>query len=155
MARCFGLGANVLGRDEAAELWPFMSADDVIGAVHLPRDGQTNPIDTTQALARGARSRGANIFENVRVSEIVVEAGRATGVRTDVGDISADAIVNCAGMWAHGLAESAGTTVPLHAAEHFYIVTEPIAGLPSSLPVLRDTDHCTYIKVDAGMLLIG
>lgn len=155
MARCFGLQVDVLTADEARALWPLMRTDDVVGAVHLPRDGQTNPIDTTQALAKGARSRGATILENVRVDEILVEGDRAVGVRTARGDVRADVVVNCAGMWAHGLGAKAGTTIPLHAAEHFYIVTEPMACLPAQLPVLRDADHCTYIKEDAGKLLVG
>jgi 4-methylaminobutanoate oxidase (formaldehyde-forming) len=155
MARCFGLDVNVLTPDEAHAKWPLMVKEDLVGAVHLPRDGQTNPIDTTQALAKGARSRGARIFENVRVDEIVVEDGKAVGVRTSHGDVHADIVVNCAGMWAHGLAAKAGATVPLHAAEHFYVVTEVIPNLPRHLPVLRDGDACTYIKEDAGKLLVG
>ena len=107
-----------------------MRTDDVIGVVHLPKDGQTNPVDTTQALARLARTTSAQIFENTKVTDIVVTAGRATGVRAAAGDIEAEFVVNAAGMWAHGLGAAAGTTVPLHAAEHFYIVTEPIPGLP-------------------------
>ena len=155
MASCFGLAVDVLAPERAGELWPLLNLDGVIGAVHLPRDGQTNPVDTAQALAKGARSRGARIFENTKVTEIVVEGGRTTGVRTASGDIAAAIVVNCAGMWAHELGANAGTTVPLHAAEHFYIVTEPIPGLPKHLPVLRDADACTYVKEDAGKLLVG
>lgn len=155
MARCFGLDVNILSPDEAHALWPLMLKDDLVGAIHLPRDGQTNPIDTTQALAKGARVRGTRILENVRVDDIVVENGKAVGVRTSSGDIKADIVVNCAGMWAHGLAAKAGATVPLHAAEHFYIVTDIIPDLPRYLPVLRDADACTYVKEDAGKLLVG
>ncbi len=155
MARCFGLEANVLTAQQAKELWPLMSTDGLLGAVHLPRDGQTNPIDTTQALAKGARSRGARIYENVKVSEILVTRGRATGVRTPDGDIEAEYVVNCAGMWAHELGARAGAAIPLHAAEHFYVVTDAIPGLPRHLPVLRDADAFTYVKEDAGKLLVG
>ena len=155
MASCFGLEVDVLSPERARELWPLISIDDVVGAVHLPKDGQTNPIDTTQALAKGARSRGARIIENIAVTEIVVENGRAVGVRTAAGDIEAEVVVNCAGMWGRELGAKAGTTVPLHAAEHFYIVTEPIPDLPRHLPVLRDADNCSYFKEDAGKLLVG
>ena len=154
MARCFGLQVDVLTPRQAAELWPAMAIDDLVGAVFLPKDGQTNPVDTTQALAKGARNRGARIFENVRVTDIVVEGGCAVGVRSSAGDVQAEVVVNAAGMWAHGLGAAAGVAVPLHAAEHFYIVTEPIAGLPK-LPVLRDADSCAYFKEDAGKLLVG
>ncbi|SJZ56155.1 4-methylaminobutanoate oxidase (formaldehyde-forming) [Enhydrobacter aerosaccus] len=155
MARCFGLEVDVLTVEQAWKLWPLMATDDLVGAVYLPKDGQTNPVDTTQALAKAARSRGVRIVENVKVEEIVVEGGKAVGVRTALGDIRADIVVNAAGMWARDLGAAAGTTVPLHAAEHFYIVTEPIPGLPRHLPVLRDADSCAYFKEDAGKLLVG
>jgi glycine cleavage system T protein len=155
MGRCFGLQVDVLTPAQARELWPLMEIDDLAGAVHLPQDGQTNPVDTAQALAKGARSRGARIVENVPVTEIVVEGGRATGVRTPAGDVAADMVVNATGIWAHNLGAAAGTTVPLHAAEHFYIVTEPIRELPRQLPVLRDGDSRAYFKIDAGKLLVG
>ena len=155
MAKCFGLEVFTLTAAEVANLWPGVRSDDLVGGVFLPKDGRTNPIDTTQALAKGARSRGARIVENCKVDEILVENGRAVGVRTEQGELRADIVINCAGMWAHALGERAGTTVPLHAAEHFYIVTEPMAGLSSSLPVLRDPDGCAYFKEDAGKLLVG
>jgi 4-methylaminobutanoate oxidase (formaldehyde-forming) len=155
MARCFGLEVNVLSAKEAGDLWPFITTDDLVGAVHLPRDGQTNPVDTTQALAKGARNRGARILENVEVTDIIVEKGRATGVKTAIGDVRAEYVVNCAGMWARDLGAKAGTAVPLHAAEHFYVVTEPIPEIKKHLPVLRDADACTYFKEDAGKLLVG
>jgi glycine cleavage system T protein len=155
MARCFGLDVNVLTSRQASDLWPLMAADDVVGAVHLPKDGQTNPIDTTQALAKAARARGARIFENVKVTDVILDHGSAKGVRTSVGEIAAEFVVNCAGMWAHSLGALSGATVPLHAAEHFYVVTEPIADLPKHSPVLRDGDACTYFKEDAGKLLVG
>jgi len=155
MAKCFGLEVQTLTPSEIASLWPGVTVSDVVGGVYLPKDGRTNPIDTTQALAKGAKSRGARIFENCAAQEILVENGKAVGVRTEFGTIRADMVVNCAGMWAHELGAKAGTTVPLHAAEHFYIVTEPMEGLHSNLPVLRDPDGCAYFKEDAGKLLVG
>ena len=155
MAKCFGLEVQTLTPSEIASMWPGVTVSDLVGGVFLPKDGRTNPIDTTQALAKGAKSRGARIFENCAAQEIVVENGKAVGVRTEFGTIRADMVVNCAGMWAHELGAKAGTTVPLHAAEHFYIVTEPMEGLHSNLPVLRDPDGCAYFKEDAGKLLVG
>lgn len=155
MASCFGLEVRILAPGEVAERWPLARTDDLVGAVLLPNDGQTNPIDTTQALAKGAKRKGARIFENTKVEKILVENGRAVGVRTGQGEIRADIVVNCAGMWAAELARAVDVTLPLHAAEHFYIVTEPIAGLDNTVPVLRDTDGCTYFKEDAGKLLAG
>ena len=155
MAKCFGLEVHTLTPSEIASMWPGVHIDDLVGGVFLPKDGRTNPIDTTQALARGAKNRGAKIFEKTRVDEIIVESGRAVGVRTSQGELRADIVINCAGMWAQELGARAGTTVPLHAAEHFYIVTEPMAGLSPNLPVLRDPDGCAYFKEDAGKLLVG
>jgi glycine cleavage system T protein len=155
MARVFGLDVEVITRADIHDLVPLAYVDDLVGGVLLPNDGQTNPIDTTQALAKGARGRGVKIVENVKVDKILVEGGRAIGVATDSGDIRADAVVNCAGMWARELGDAAGAVVPLHAAEHFYIVTEHVDALSPTMPVLRDPDGCGYFKEDAGNLLVG
>ncbi len=155
MAKCFGLEVHLMTPSEIASRWPGVHAADLLGGVFLPKDGRTNPIDTAQALAKGARAGGAQVFEQVAVDEIIVNEGRAVGVRTAFGDLRADIVVNCAGMWAHALGARAGVTVPLHAAEHFYIVTEPMSGLSADLPVLRDPDSCAYFKEDAGKLLVG
>jgi glycine cleavage system T protein len=155
MARCFGLEVQILSPGEARERWPLLATEGLLGAVFLPRDGQTNPVDTTQALARGARAAGARIVENLAVTGIRTARGRVTGVVTTAGEVGADAVVNCAGMWAREVGGWADVTVPLHAAEHFYIVTQPIAGLSSGLPVLRDADACSYFKEDTGKLLVG
>ena len=155
MARSFGLEVQVLSAGAARERWPLLSTEGLVGAVFLPKDGQTNPVDTTQALARGARRGGVRILEEVPVTGIHTDHGRVTGVATNAGDIRADLVVNCAGMWAREVGGWVDVSVPLHAAEHFYIVTQPIAGLTSGLPILRDADACSYFKEDTGKLLIG
>ncbi|MGI9246992.1 MAG: GcvT family protein [Steroidobacteraceae bacterium] len=155
MGKTFGLRIDELTPGEIRERWPLLEVDDLVGGIFLPKDGQTNPIDTTQALAKGAKMRGARIFEQTRVNRILVEGGRAVGVATDAGDIRADTVVLCGGMWSRDLAAGVGVAVPLHAAEHFYIVTEPIAAVPRDLPVLRVQDECAYYKEDAGKLLMG
>ena len=155
MAHCFGLEVDVITPAQAQEMWPLMNIDDVIGAVHLPKDGQTNPIDTTQALAKGAKMGGATVFEGVKVTGVQTHNGRVTGVSTDQGDITAEYVVNCGGLWARDIGKMAGVDIPLHGAEHFYIVTEPMAGMTPDLPVLRDPDGCAYYKEDAGKLLLG
>ncbi|MEM7542506.1 MAG: FAD-dependent oxidoreductase [Pseudomonadota bacterium] len=154
MAKVFDLEVNVLHRNEVAERYPLLNVSDVVGAITIPSDGQTNPVDVTQALAKGARQQGAKIIEHCKVTRILCQAGRATGVATDDGVINAEFVVLCGGMWTRDLAASVGVTVPLHACEHFYVVTEPIADLPK-LPVLRDYDAYTYYKEDAGKLLLG
>jgi 4-methylaminobutanoate oxidase (formaldehyde-forming) len=156
MAGSFGLEVQVLGPAEIKALWPLVDTREIVGGVFLPSDGQTSPVDTTMALAKGARSGGVQIHERAPVSNIVVERGAVRGVRLDDGRvIEAPRVVLAAGMWTRDLAAHVGVTVPLHAAEHFYVVTEPIEGLSPQTPVLRDPDNGIYVKEDAGKLLIG
>ena len=155
MAASFGLEAAVISPGEIHERWPLINADDLVGGVYLPGDAQTNPIDTTQALARGAKSRGARIFENTKATALLQRNGRATGVVTEQGEIEAEYVVLCTGMWSREFAGRHGVAIPLQAAEHFYIVTEPLAGLSNRMPVLRDPDSWCYYKEDTGKLLVG
>lgn len=150
-----GVEAHYLTTSEIVERWPLMNPDGVLGGIHMPSDGSANPIDLTQALAKGARKHGATLRENVLVEEVLTQGGRVTGVRTDQGTIAADFVVNCGGMWARELGQRNGVGVPLHACEHYYLVTEPIPDLPSDLPVLRSYCDGTYWKEDAGKLLFG
>ena len=155
MARCFGLEVEVITPADARSIWPLLNIDDLVGAVFLPKDGQLNPMDVAQAIARGAKMGGASIYEHTKVTAIHREGGRVTGVATDQGDIVAEYVVNCGGMWGREIGNMCGVNVPLHAAEHFYIVTEPIKALTPDLAVLRDPDGYTYYKEDAGKLLVG
>jgi 4-methylaminobutanoate oxidase (formaldehyde-forming) len=155
MAKCFGVDVEVISPSEAGRLWPLIRTDDLAGAVWIPRDGRTNPIDTTLALAKGARLRGATIAENVTVTGVRRDGGAAVGVETDHGDVVCDVVVNCAGMWGREVGRMAGVDVPLHASEHFYIVTEPLSGVARDLPVLRDTDGYIYVREEVGGLLMG
>jgi 4-methylaminobutanoate oxidase (formaldehyde-forming) len=155
MAKTFGLEVETVGPDEIKSMWPLVNTAGVVGGVFLPKDGQCNPTDTTQALAKGARMGGAQIFENVKVTGVLTKDGRAVGVATEQGDIEAEYVVNCGGMWGRELGHSVGVNTPLHACEHFYIVTEPIAELTNKLPVMRVPDECAYYKEDAGKLLLG
>jgi 4-methylaminobutanoate oxidase (formaldehyde-forming) len=155
MARIFGLEVEVVTPSEAASLWPLLNVEGVVGGVFLPKDGQTNPIDTTMALAKGARQGGAKVIEGVKVTGIHQAGGRVTGVATTQGDVKAEFVVNCAGMWARDVGAMAGGSIPLHACEHFYVLTEEMAELPSNLPVLRDLSGCAYYKEDAGKILLG
>ncbi|RQR51598.1 FAD-dependent oxidoreductase [Burkholderia sp. Bp9140] len=155
MAKNFGLDVQVIGSSDIKELWPMLNLDGVVGGVFLPKDGQANPTDITQAFAKGARMRGAKILENQKVEKLLVENGRAVGVQTAEGVIKANTVVLAAGMWSRELAAQIGVSLPLHAAEHFYIVTESVEGLPGNLPVLRVPDECAYYKEDAGKLLLG
>jgi len=154
-AKCFGLETELWSPEQIAERWPLANLDGVRGGIWLPRDGQINPADLTQALAKGARRLGATIRERTPVRGIAVRDGRAAGVETDEGLVEAEYVVNCAGMWSRQVGRLAGVDIPLHAAEHFYVVTENLPEPPGAVPVLRDPDHSIYIKEDAGKLLIG
>jgi len=155
LAKARGVEVELITPQRAKELYPLLNIEDVLGAIYFPHDGQTNPADTTMALAKGARMGGARIFEDTKVTGILSARGRVAGVQTEHGDIKAEVVVNCAGMWAREVGLMAGVAVPLHACEHFYVVTEPMDGVSPDLPVLRDMDGCAYYKEDAGKLLIG
>ena len=160
IARAYGVACEVIGPRQAGELWPVMRTDDLVGGVWLPGDGKANPSDLTQALARGARNRGARILERTRVTGILIENGAACGVRYrdaagDEGRVDCAVVVNCAGQWAKALGRLCGVTVPLHSAEHYYIVTERIDGVHPDLPVMRDPDGFIYFKEEVGGLVMG
>ena len=158
-AEAYQLECELISPQRARELYPIMRTDDLAGAIWLPGDGRANPTDLTAALARGARDKGVTIRERTRVTGILVAdgavKGSVTGVRTDRGDVEAEVVVNCAGQWAKQVGAMAGVTVPLHSAEHFYVVTEQVDGVHRDFPVLRDPDGYTYIKEEVGGLVVG
>ena len=155
MAKVFGLEVNVVGPGEIRSLYPLADLEDVIGGIHIPSDGYANAVDVTQALAKGARTRGALIVQDLKVTAIHRDGRRVSGVQTDRGRIDSDVVVLCGGMWTRDLAAAIDVTVPLHACEHYYALFKDVPGLTPDLPVLRDYDHCSYFKYDAGKLLVG
>lgn len=155
MLRGFDVIAEAITPQEVKKKWPLLNVDDVIGAIFYPKDGKCNPADATMALARGARMGGAKIFEDTKVTRVLTKDGRAIGIETDQGTIHCEYVVNCGGMWAKAIGQQVGVHISLQACEHFYIVTEPMEGMTSDLPVLRDMDACAYYKEDAGKLLLG
>ena len=155
MANAFDVDVEVITAEDLCGRYPLLNPEGIVGGVWLPGDGQASPVDTTMALAAVAKERGARIFEGVSVERIRTEGGRAIGVETDQGPMDAEHVVTAAGMWSHQLGRDVGVNIPLHACEHFYLVTEPIPDLPSGLPVLRDTDNCIYVKTEAGRLMVG
>ncbi len=154
-AEALGIEAHMVDAAEAGRLWPFLETKGLLGALWYPSDGQVNPLDYAQALAKGARALGVRILEGVKATGVIAANGRVAGVETAAGLIESPVVVNAAGMWAREFGDLAGAPVPVQACEHFYVVTEPVPGLPSTLPVLRDMDGCAYYKEDAGKLLLG
>jgi glycine cleavage system T protein len=155
MAKVFDLPVHVVTPEEIRAMAPIVNVNDVVGGIHIPSDGYANAVDITQALAKGARTGGARIFENMKVTRIRHNGERVTGVDTDEGPIDADFVVICGGMWTRDLAASIGVAAPLHACEHYYVLFEGVEGIDPTLPVLRDYDYCGYYKYDAGKLLVG
>ncbi|MEJ6707594.1 MAG: FAD-dependent oxidoreductase [Amylibacter sp.] len=159
MARAFGVEVEEISPSEVKEHYEHLNIDGVTAGVYLPLDGQGDPANIALALAKGARNGGAKVIERTAVTAITKEGRNVTGVNwTDEngesGHIKADMVVNCGGMWGHEVGRMAGVNVPLHACEHFYIVTEAIPGL-TQMPVLRVPDECAYYKEDAGKYLLG
>jgi len=151
----FGIEVHEISPGEAAERFPIGDFSNTIAAFWYPREGRTNPVDTTMALARGARAGGARIVENVSVRDILTRNGRAVGVRTDAGDIAAEHVVIAAGMWSRQIGARAGINLPLQAAEHYYLITEPMAGISRDLPLLEDPHSWAYFREEVGGLLVG
>ncbi|HEV7249676.1 MAG TPA: FAD-dependent oxidoreductase [Shinella sp.] len=154
-AKSFGMDMHLLTPQEVKAMWPLMEVDDLVGASWLPTDGQASPSDITQSLARGARMHGAKIVENVRVTGFDIEDGRIRRVRTTLGDIACEKVVNCAGQWARQVGAMAGINVPLQPVKHQYIITEKVPGLATDAPTIRDPDRRTYFKEEVGGLVMG
>ncbi|MBY5613008.1 FAD-dependent oxidoreductase [Rhizobium leguminosarum] len=153
-AQSFGLEMQLLTPQEAFDLWPLMTVDDLVGAAFLPTDGQANPSDITQALAKGARMSGVSIFEDTEVLDLEIDKGRIRAVVTAEGRIECERVVVCAGQWTRAFAARFGVNVPLVSVEHQYIITESF-GVPSNLPTLRDPDRLTYYKEEVGGIVMG
>jgi len=153
--RYCGVDVHEICASEVADLFPLARTDDVLAGFLVPQDGRANPVDVTMSLARGARMRGARIIEGVPATGFLQRGGAVTGVRTPQGDIEAEYVVNCAGMWARQLGEKAGVNIPLQAAEHYYLITEQIPGISGSWPVIEDPASYGYYREEVGGLMIG
>ena len=155
MARQQGIDCQWFSVEELSERWPHLQLDDVTGGVYMPNDGQTNPVDTTLALARLAKEAGAQIFEGTPVTSLDASGGKIAGVRVNGELVTAYQVVLCAGLWSRELAASAGAALPLYPAEHFYAVTESAPATSASDLIVRVPDDGVYLKPDAGKMLIG
>ncbi len=151
----FGVEVQLIDPKTVRDRWPLLRTDDVLGGAWLPHDGKVIPKEIAAALAKGAASRGARIARGVRVTGVVHRHGRATGVTTDQGDIQAEVVVLCGGMWTRELGLRCGVTIPLYPVEHHYLVTEPIDGAFDELPVGRDPDLCLYFRGEGNAVMLG
>ncbi len=154
-ASTIGVPFEIIGPQEIKKLWPFAKVDDLVGALYHPDDGHVAPVDVTMALAQEAKLNGAQIFEQTQAIDFIEEEGSVKIVVTDKGEIKCNKIVIAAGMWNRKVGKLCGINIPLHACEHFYVLTEPSKNIPKNLPILRVADSYIYVKEDAGKLLIG
>jgi glycine cleavage system aminomethyltransferase T/glycine/D-amino acid oxidase-like deaminating enzyme len=154
-AKTFGLPMELLGPVEAQDRFPLMSPDGVLGAVWLPTDGHLDPSGLTYAFIGGAKDLGVTVETGVRVTDIIVERGRAVGVATDHGTVRAESVVAACGMYTPQVAAFAGVNVPIVPMAHQYLITQPIAGVPDDLPQLRDPDRLVYFRRESGGLVVG
>ena len=158
MGRCYGVEIAEISLSEAAEMWPLLRTDGLSGAVFIPTDGQVVPPSASKSMAAGAINRGAVMVENAKVTGVHQEGGVVSAVSTTVGDVKCEVVVNCGGMWAREIGLLCGVKIPLHAADHAYLVTRPMDGVTPDLPTLRDHDGHIYFRrdiEDAGGLLLG
>ena len=155
LSKAFGIGAEEISVKEASEKWPLMRTNDLIGAVYSPSDGRVGPSDICAALIKGAKSKGLQVYEDTRVSGIRTKNGRVSAVHTEQGEITCETVVNCAGIWGRSIAAMVGVTAPLHACEHFYLLTELMDSITSPLPTLSDHDGHIYLRDEGGGLLVG
>jgi glycine cleavage system aminomethyltransferase T/glycine/D-amino acid oxidase-like deaminating enzyme len=153
--RMLGNDVEEIGPDEIKKLFPLARVDDIEAGFYLKQDGRVNPVDATMSLAKGARQLGVKIVEGVSVKGVTTKNGRATGVTTTRGDITAEFVVNCAGMWARQLGALNGVSIPNQSTEHYYLITEPFEGMSRDLPIIEDPSCHGYYREETGGLMIG
>ena len=154
-AQLYDVDVRILDKEKIKNEYPIVNTDEVLGGILMPGDGAADPSGVTHMLAKAARLEGAKIFENSPVEEILTKNGKISAVKVNGQKIECEYIVLASGMWSRQIGEKAGVSIPLYPAEHFYVITEPIKNLSKTLPVIRDFDNRTYIKEDAGKILVG
>ncbi len=153
--RYCGIDVHEISAREIKNLFPLARVDDLLAGFYVEKDGRVNPVDATLALAKGARNQGVQIIQGVAVTGILKNGGAAAGVKTQFGDIRAEAVVNCAGMWARQLGDVSGVNIPNQAAEHYYLITEEMDNIPANMPILEDPSHYGYYREEVGGLMVG
>ena len=153
--RYCGVDVHEISPNQVKDLFPIANTDDILAGFYVKEDGRVNPVDATMALAKGARLQGAKLIEGVPVTGFLTKRGAVTGVRTAYGDIEAEYVVNCAGMWARQISREVGVNIPLQAAEHYYLITERIKNISPDWPVLEDPASFGYFREEVGGLMIG
>ena len=154
-AQRFEIEAREVNKEEIKEIYPLINTDDIVGGVFITKDGQADPVGVANVMAKAARQNGVTIIEKCPVKKIITKNNKIVGVETSSGKIECEYVVMATGMWSRQIAKEIGVSIPLYPDEHFYVLSEPIAEIDRSLPVLRDYNNCLYLKEDAGKLLVG
>ncbi len=155
MARSFGVDMELISPKEAQEKFPLISLDGVVGAAFTANDGIIDPTGLTNALAIGAKNRGAKIFTDTDVEKIIVKNGRVSEVVTNKGSIKTEIVVNASGQWGREVGKMVGLDLPVVPMAHLYILTKPIDGVTHNFPTLRDPDLLVYWREEVGGLVTG
>ncbi len=155
LSRSFGMPLELISPREAQELFPLMTLDGVVGAAYIPTDGRVDPTGLTMALAVGAKTRGAKIYNDTNVTGITLRDRRVHKVITDQGTIETEFVVNAAGQWAGEIGRMVGLNLPVIPIAHQYLVTEPIEGVRRNMPSMRDPDLLVYFREEVGGLVMG
>jgi glycine cleavage system T protein len=155
MAGSFGVPMELVSAKEAQDMFPLMNIDGVVGAAYTPNDGMIDPTGLTNALATGAKNRGARIFQDTNVEKINLKNGRVSEVVTDQGTIQTEIVVNAAGQWGKEVARMVGLNLPVVPMAHLYAITKPIEGVGHDIPTLRDPDLLVYWREEVGGFVTG
>jgi 4-methylaminobutanoate oxidase (formaldehyde-forming) len=150
-----GVDVHEISPAEVRRLFPLARTDDLLAGFYVKEDGRADPVNVTMALAKGARLQGARLIENVPVTGFTRNRTAVTGVKTPFGDIEAEYVVNCTGMWARQLGARVGINIPLQPTEHYYLITDKVEGIKGSWPVLEDPGSYGYFREEGGGLMIG
>ena len=161
-AKTIGIDVNFLTPDEVKAIWPLCETDNLVGAILHPEDGYIQPADLTQAMAKGARARGATIYRNTAVLSIEQSSQGGWKIETNKGTITCDHVVSATGNYARQTGAMVGLDIPVMPVEHQYIVTEPHpeiinrqnSGLPE-MAVLRESDGSWYLREENGGFILG
>ncbi|MCG8567233.1 MAG: FAD-binding oxidoreductase, partial [Desulfobacterales bacterium] len=148
--RYCGVDVDEISPKEIQNLFPLAKTDDLLAGFYVKEDGRINPVDLTMSLAKGARNQGVTIIPKTPATGLITRNGAVAGVKTDQGDIQAEVVVNCAGMWARQIGDASGINIPNQAAEHYYLITEEIKDMPKNMPVLEDPSCHGYYREEVG-----
>jgi glycine cleavage system aminomethyltransferase T/glycine/D-amino acid oxidase-like deaminating enzyme len=153
--RGFGVPDVELSPREVADMWPLLRTDDVLAGFLVADEGRADPVGVAVSLSKGARAKGVRVVEGVSALDVETRHGRVTAVVTDAGRIETDTVVNAGGMWARQFGQRAGVSVPLQAAEHYYLLTGPVSGMDPDLAVVEDPDRYGYYRPEGDGMLVG